>query len=67
MPVMRIHSSTRSTIPSPMLTAASPAATPMENGFTVAPITPASAPRMIIAAVVIRSYPSAAISGMNSA
>ncbi len=50
-----------------MLTPASPAATPMENGLTVAPMTPHMAPTMIIAAVVSRSYPSAAISGMNSA
>ncbi len=42
-------------MPSPIDTPASPAATPMENGFTVAPMTPARAPRMIIAAVTSRS------------
>ena len=42
-------------MPSPMPTPASPAATPMENGFTVAPMTPIVAPTMIIAAVTNRS------------
>ena len=46
---------TRSTMPSPIETPASPAATPIENGFTVAPITPTIAPRMIIDAVTRRS------------
>jgi hypothetical protein len=42
-------------MPSPILTPASPAATPMEKGFTVAPMTPIMAPMMIIAAVTSRS------------
>ena len=42
-------------MPSPIETPASPAATPIENGFTVAPITPIIAPRMIMAAVTSRS------------
>ena len=42
-------------MPSPIDTPASPAATPIENGFTVDAITPAIAPRMIIAAVTSRS------------
>ena len=42
-------------MPSPIDTPASPAATPIENGFTVAAITPTKAPRMIIAAVTSRS------------
>ena len=54
-------------IPSPMETPASPAATPIEKGLTVDPMTPVIAPTMIIAAVTIRSYPSAAIKGMNRA
>ena len=45
----------RSRMPSPMETPASPAATPIENGLTVAAMTPVSAPRMIIEAVTIRS------------
>ena len=42
-------------MPSPIDTPASPAATPIENGLTVAAITPTSAPTMIIAEVVMRS------------
>ena len=42
-------------MPSPIDTPASPAATPIENGLTVDAMTPTNAPRMIIAAVTMRS------------
>ena len=55
MPVSSTHRITRSTIPSPIDTPASPAATPTENGLTVEDMTPISAPMMIIADVTMRS------------
>ena len=42
-------------MPSPIPTPASPAATPMEKGLTVAAMTPITEPTMIIAAVTRRS------------
>ena len=53
--VSNTHNNARRPMPSPIDTPASPAATPMEKGFTVAPITPLNAPRMIIDAVTMRS------------
>ena len=55
MAVNSAHRIRRRPRPSPIDVFASPEATPMEKGLTVAPITPTCAPRMIMAEVTIRS------------
>src|SRR3954462_3183587 len=49
------HGAIRRPIPSPMLVPAASEATPVAKGLTVEPITPAPAPRKMIAAPTIRS------------
>ena len=55
----------RTAIPSPRLMPAASEATPVANGFTVEHRTPVPAPRKMIAAATMRSYPSASESGTS--
>ena len=55
MPVRTTQRTPRNPMPSPIERPASPAATPIENGFTVDAMTPVSAPRISIDAVTRRS------------
>ena len=60
------HIAIRRPIPSPIVIPAASEATPVENGLTVEAITPLPAPRKMIAAAVMRSYPRARASGTSS-